>query len=282
MGLHYSPGPALNQIDAPGYHPQKKYNISISLAIPLAKFVRNYLLALSKLSCYVEINSATISPIAFAKLFCIIPWSVGMRFLSPLGFVAALAFVGLPLFHASASSAKNPRGQVDIPFERERALTRGDQVILKLNDDITIVPHHRIRSVPVINGRMGEHVDLDGVRLYFPYGRILTATTEFAAMRPSSVHPGVTEPNPDYVQVRHFDRVLGKACATTRHSDGSDLEMRISNEDAISLVAKSGNVYVPTYRVVTSADIRHLAIEYPAAPDLYKNCLQAGRRTANN
>lgn len=197
-------------------------------------------------------------------------------------FVASLVTgVAVTASIADASSAKNPRGSVLIPFEQDRAQSRGDRNTLRLNDDVTIVPSHRIRALPIINGRMGEHVDLDGVRLHFPFGRIVTATTEFSQFRPSALNPSMMEPNPDFAKTAHFDHALGPACAQTVTVEGP-LEMRMGSQGTISLVKKHPDTVNPTYRVTTALDVRHLAVEEPQAADLYRSCLQGGRKTAKN
>lgn len=188
--------------------------------------------------------------------------------------VVCLAVALASLFSVSEAVAqkadKKPR--LTIPFEAERAAQRGDRNSLRLNDDATIIPRHRIVDLPVVNGRMGEWVTLDGVDLYFPDGRIVVARTE---LQPSQAN---------YRHVTNFDAALGPVCASDPNGGGT--ELRINRENAISVVqkvpaAQSGGQgeKAPAYRVTTVLDASWLRRSEPHAEPLYTSCLNGGART---
>jgi len=169
-----------------------------------------------------------------------------------------------------------------IPFETDRAKLRGDRSLLKLNDDASVIPGKRIEALPVVDGKIGDRAKLDGgLLIYFPYGRIVTAETEFSPYRRSAAGTGQYEPDPAYRRVENFDKVLGPVCARVADSAsrGGEVDMRIGVQNVISLVqakpvsdgpgAALGQKH---YRVVTALDIRNLQSE-PHAAALYASCV---------
>lgn len=182
---------------------------------------------------------------------------------------------------ALAQSKRGPE-PIPIPFEQERAKARGDKRIVRLNDDITTVPKQRIVSLPIVNGRMGEHVKLDGVELFFPFGRIVAAIHEFRKYREG----GRGELDPAYAQVAKFDQALGPVCARepSERMAGGHVELRIGPRGALSLVQADPVSEPPgaethyVYRVNTATELRHL--QEPAAARLHKACLESGRGAA--
>lgn len=201
---------------------------------------------------------------------------------------AVFAVSGIILAAAPALAQKGPRHPTaPIPFEQERARERGDRAMLLLNEDASRIPGHRIVELPIINGKMGEQAKLDdNVEIFFPFGRILTATTEIHKYRPAGVK---TEgmgpeflPDPRYNRVKNFDRALGVVCASERVDGGPfKLELRRGSDQSLSLVRSIPAEYKPandedavSYRVISSMDIRHLSRQEPEADRLYRRCLQ--------
>jgi hypothetical protein len=167
--------------------------------------------------------------------------------------VAACAALGAPLI-AQAQAKKPARPVIAIPFEAEKAGVR-------LNDDATTIPGHRIRGLPVVDGKMGEHVVLDGgVELYFPFGRVVAASRE--------IHPG------DASYGRHigmFDSALGAACASEQA--GAPIELRLK-DSMITVVRQTaaGSADRPAFRVTSVVEPRWLDSD-PAVQRLYTKCL---------
>jgi len=205
-------------------------------------------------------------------------------------FLAGAVFTlsGVILTTAPALAQKGPRHPTaPIPFEQERARERGDRAMLLLNEDASRIPGHRIVELPIINGKMGEHAKLDdNVEIFFPFGRILTATTEIHKYRPTGVK---TEgmgpeylPDPRYNRVKNFDRALGVVCASERVDGGPyKVELRRGSDQSLSLVRSIPAENKPandedavSYRVVSSMDIRYLSRQEPEADRLYRRCLQ--------
>ncbi len=174
-----------------------------------------------------------------------------------------------------------------VPFEQERARERGDRAVVLLNEDVSRIPGHRIVELPIINGKMGEHARLDdNVELFFPFGRILTATIEFHKYKPvTAATDGMGPeflPDPRYSRVKNFDRALGAVCASER-IDGTPfkLELRRGSDKSLSLVRSMSSEQKPvhdqeatSYRVVSAMDIRDLSRQEPAAERLFRRCQQ--------
>lgn len=196
--------------------------------------------------------------------------------------VGAMQAAGLA--DAAAKEPKKPTAL--IPFETERAQERGDRVLLNINEDITRVPGFRVLELPIVDGKIGEHARLDSnVEIYFPFGRIVVATTEFHKYRPAlmaSSSPGAAAdimPDPNYHRVTTFDRHLGKPCAIEILADGQEVEMRISPNRMMSVVHTMPAKYAgptaedsPSYRVVSGLEMRFLAQKAPMAERLYRQC----------
>ncbi len=189
---------------------------------------------------------------------------------------------------STALAQKGPKHPTaPIPFEQERARERGDRAVLLLNEDASRIPGHRIMELPIINGKMGEHARLDdNVEIFFPFGRILTATTEFHKYKPvGAATDGMGPdflPDPRFDRVKNFDRALGSVCASER-IDGTPfkVELRRGSNNSLSLVRSMPTDQKPasdqeamSYRVVSSMDIRYLAREEPQADRLYRRCMQ--------
>ena len=173
--------------------------------------------------------------------------------LRSLALMASCALIALP--SVAAAQAKKPsRPVVSIPFETEKAGIR-------LNDEATAIPGHRIRGLPVVEGKMGEHALLDGgVELYFPFGRVVAASRE--------IHPG----DADYGRrVGMFDTALGTACA--REQAGAPVEVRLK-ENMITVVRQTaaGTVDRPAFHVRSVVEPRWLDSD-PAVQRLYAQCL---------
>lgn len=196
------------------------------------------------------------------------------RILSAIGTACAtlvLGAAGATMIGAvsPAAAAGRPAHQTAlIPFEADRAKERGDRFQLKLNDDATLIPGHRIRSLPIVDGKLGEWAKLDGLDVYFPFGRIVRTQTEYHKFK-----PGMGEPDPNYKQIAAFDKALGPVCATET-SGNVPAEMRINQDHVISLVqvlpiatADDGK----SYRVVNTLEMRFLQDE-PMADRLYRSC----------
>ena len=192
---------------------------------------------------------------------------------------AALAFVALALapnpgLAEASKKAVSKKTIVPIPFEVERAAERGDRARVNLNDDATIVPAHRIRKLPIVDGRMGEHIQLDGVTIYMPFGRVISATADF---RPDRINQGQSEPDPNYARVAKFDSALGPVCASEGKAD-SEVQMRINRYNAMSLVQVTGAPSPqPAYRVETSLETKYFR-DPGLAGRLAKSC--SGFRSA--
>lgn len=188
---------------------------------------------------------------------------------------------------AAAQSRGPKHPMAPIPFEQERASARGDRALLLLNEDASRIPGHRIVELPIINGKMGEHARLDdSVEIFFPFGRILTATTEFHKYKPNAAgteasSDGIVadaQPDPRYSRVKQFDRMLGPVCASEANGDAR-LELRRHDNSTLSLVqvlpaqVKGPTAdEAPSYRVISSMEIRFLARQEPAADRLWRIC----------
>jgi hypothetical protein len=182
--------------------------------------------------------------------------------------------------------AKEPtKPMVQIPFEAERALERGDKTLLSLNQDITRVPSFRVLELPIVDGKIGEHARIDdNAEIYFPFGRIVTVTTEFHKYQPALVAStgiGTTEvaPNPKYQRIQSFDRHLGKVCAVEILPHGEEVEMRLAPNGMMSVVRITPAKYAgpdadnsPSYKVTSGLEMRFLSIKEPLAADLYSKC----------
>lgn len=199
-----------------------------------------------------------------------------------LGFAIAVALLG----SQAALAQKGPRYPTAlIPFEQERAQNRGDRATLLLNEDASRIPGHRIVELPVVNGKMGEHAKLDdGVDIFFPFGRILTATTELHKYKSLSLgNDREFQPDPRYKRVNQFDRALGHVCASERVEGETPMkiELRMGENNSLSLVRVIPPEYknpadsdAVSYRVTSAMEIRHLARQEPEAEKLYRNCLR--------
>jgi len=196
------------------------------------------------------------------------------------GIFALFAVVGLvapgsAVLAAPAKKTASGKPAVSIPFESDRSQA------IRINDDSTIIPAHRIRDVPVVNGKMGEHVRLDGgVELYFPFGRIVSAAMEFRPVRQSPTDPNLYEADPSYRQVAGFDRALGPVCASDTATAGP-IEMRINGEamSVVKTLATPPGDSGPSFRVVTVAESRWLEND-PQVQRLLTNCLTGGKATS--
>lgn len=171
-----------------------------------------------------------------------------------------------------------------IPFEPERAASRGDQQQLRLLDDASRIPAHRIHGLPIVDGKIGEYAQLDsGLQVYFPYGRIERAESNFAKYQ-IDLNGGRADPHPEYRRVAGFDKALGPVCASRDFAGGERTEMRILDR-AITVVHRTpdqSHPGLPTdaekVRVVTATHLHWLQSE-PEAAALHRSCLQ-GRATA--
>lgn len=170
-----------------------------------------------------------------------------------VSFIALGCFIGT--LAPSAGLAKPAKMvKVAIPFESERAALRGDGAQVQLNDEATLLPAHRVRGLPIIDGRMGEHIQMDGVTIYMPFGRVISATAEF---RPDGKAGGKTPRDSSYSLVSKFDAALGPVCAT-ESDGGSPVQMRINRDKAMSLVKfTGGTAQEPAFRVETSLETRY-------------------------
>lgn len=205
----------------------------------------------------------------------------------------ALAICGTGLLApADNAAAKEPRKPMAlIPFEAEQARERGDRVLLNLNEDITRVPGFRVVELPIVDGKIGEHARLDSnVEIYFPYGRIVTATAEFHKYRPAlmaSADGAAAEvvPDPQYQRVKAFDQQLGRVCAIEILPDGQEVEMRIGPNRMMSVVRTLPAKYPgptaaenPSYKVVSGMEMRFLSRKEPMAEQLYRACQKSRGR----
>ncbi|HEX6956590.1 MAG TPA: hypothetical protein VF194_01265 [Ferrovibrio sp.] len=193
----------------------------------------------------------------------------------------ALAVYGAgTALHGAAVAREPAKPMALIPFELERAKERGDRAVLNLNEDVTRVPGFRISELPVVDGKLGEHAKLDNVEIYFPYGRIVTATAEFHKYRITRVSSGTAAMlDPRYQRVRSFDQQLGKVCASEIGSNGEKVEMRIAPNRVMSVVhvlppqqpGVDGDTS-PSYRVTSGLELRFLSRKEPMAEQLYREC----------
>jgi len=201
--------------------------------------------------------------------------------------LTAAAIAAAMLGSQAALAQKGPRYPTAlIPFEQERAQDRGDRATLLLNEDASRIPGHRIMELPIVNGKMGEQAKLDdGVEIFFPFGRILSATTELHKYKSLSLGGDTREfaPDPRYKRVNQFDRALGTVCASERVSPDSPLkiELRMGENNRLSLVRmippaikNPDDSEAVSYRVTSAMEIRHLARQDPEAEKLYRNCLR--------
>ncbi|WP_162914927.1 hypothetical protein [Desertibaculum subflavum] len=197
--------------------------------------------------------------------------------------VRAGAAALLLLATAATQSWAQGRGPL-IPFESERAASRGDQQQLRLLDDASRIPAHRIHGLPIVDGKIGEYAQLDsGLQVYFPYGRIERAESKFAKYQ-VDLNGGRADPHPEYRRVAGFDKALGPICASREFAGGERMEMRILDR-AITVVHRTPDRSQPnlptdaeTIRVVTSTNLHWLQGE-PEAAALHRSC-QQGRSTA--
>ncbi len=170
-----------------------------------------------------------------------------------------------------------------IPFESERAAARGDQQILRLLDDASRIPAHRIRGLPIVDGKIGEYAELDsGLQIFFPYGRIERAEIKFAKYQLDM--NGNRADHPEYPRIAAFDKALGKICASREVAGGERLEMRILDR-AITVVERKPDRSHPTLppdaeqiRVMTAADMRFLRDD-PDVSALHRTCAQGRAAT---
>lgn len=190
--------------------------------------------------------------------------------------VSSVMGLSAPVQAAGPAAEKGPV----ILLEPERAGTRGDRMVLRLNDDASVIPAHRIKALPIVDGRMGERVVLDGgLQLYFPFGRIIEARSEIGKYREDAT--GKIELNPLFSKVTTFDVALGPVCSSVQDIDGQGgrVEMRLGPDKAISIVGhKISKANAPddeTYRVVTVTEFRHIRQE-AYAERLYQACTSAG------
>lgn len=210
-----------------------------------------------------------------------------MRILiSAVGAALALsaAVAVAPVSPALAQGKDKLSGVTVIPFEPERLAVIGGGRPLRLNDDASLIPRVRIKEVPIVNGRMGEYVDLDGMRVHIPFGSIASARMQFSEFRPSAANPAQLEPNPEYQKVTMFDSALGAVCAREASGEG-EIEMRLGRDRSITVVkaepaatATPGQPVSKTYTVLTAMELRYLT-EEPAAEGLYRKCLGGGAAT---
>lgn len=142
---------------------------------------------------------------------------------------------------------------VQIPFEQERSSQR-----VSLNMEAHEIPGGRILGVPVVDGKMGEHAQLDGIDLWFPYGRVVAAYTEYDIGNATHAR-----------RVRDFDRALGAVCA-----NANGVEMRLQRQTGtIALVRRGADAN--HYKMIVTAEQRWLE-RFDTAPEvaqLYADCL---------
>ncbi len=197
---------------------------------------------------------------------------------------ALLLAAGAPA-HARGDKAVGPHPV--IPFEADRAALRGDRVILRLNDESSAIPSHRIQELPVINGRLGDHAKLDGgVMLWFPHGRILSSEMTIHQLRPDPAHPGEYIPDAAYRHVAQFDRALGPVCAAEGDpaTAAGRAEMRLSSSKMITLVVVHNELAGPkhtntAYQVTSATNV--IDMQSPArARALYQQCTKTSSKMA--
>jgi hypothetical protein len=208
--------------------------------------------------------------------------------ISAVGAALALSAAVLvaPASSAFAQGKDKLSGVTVIPFEPDRLAVIGGGRPLRLNDDASLIPRTRIKEVPIVNGKMGEYVDLDGMRVHIPFGSIASAKMQFSEFRPSAANPSQMEPNPDYQKVTMFDTALGAVCAKEASAAGDgEIEMRLGRDRSITVVraepaaaAQPGQPVSKTYTVLTAMELRYLT-EEPAAEGLYRKCLGGGAAT---
>ncbi|MCW5729370.1 MAG: hypothetical protein KIT20_01335 [Alphaproteobacteria bacterium] len=197
-----------------------------------------------------------------------------------LAFASAMTLAVLGLsFEAEAQRARHERGPV-ILFEQERAASRGDRQILRLGDDSSIIPGHRIKALPVVDGRMGDRVELDGgLQLYFPFGRIVQAQSDISKYRMNGA--GKPEVDPLYQKITSFDSTLGPVCASAvdKRQPGNRLDMRLGPGKAVTLVSVTPDTSVAPdgerQRVLTALEYHYIKSE-PQAAQLFAACNSAG------
>jgi hypothetical protein len=194
--------------------------------------------------------------------------------------IAAVLISGVVSVQALAQG----RGPV-IPFEPERAAQRGDKQQLRLLDDASRIPAHRIRGLPMIDGKIGEYAELDsGLRVYFPYGRIERSELKLAKYQ-LDLNSNRVDPHPEYTRLSNFDKALGPVCASREFAGGERLEMRILG-NAITLVHRAPDKSHPSLpadaesvRVLTATNVHWLQGE-PEAMTLHRTCQQGRGTTA--
>jgi hypothetical protein len=197
---------------------------------------------------------------------------------------AALIVLGALATQALSTQALAQKSGPVIPFEPERAASRGDKQQLRLLDDASRIPAHRIHGLPVVDGKIGEYAELDsGLQVYFPYGRIERSEIKFAKYQ-MDLNGGRADPHPEYRRIAGFDKALGPVCASRDFAGGERLEMRILDR-AITVVHRTPDRSHPglpadaeKVRVVTATNLHWLQGE-PEAATLHRNC-QQGRATA--
>ena len=205
---------------------------------------------------------------------------LGQALLGLAGSLVLAASFAPPAVAQQKGAPKHPMAL--IPFESERAKERGDRALLQLNEDASRIPGHRIVELPIVNGKLGEHARLDdGVEIFFPFGRILTASTEYNKYR---VLPGAGDrpaefmPDPHFNRVKQFDAALGPVCASERDGN-SRVELRMGSNNSVSLVRAMPPVETNpadkdamSYRVVSAMDVRYIARQAPEAERLFRLC----------
>lgn len=197
-----------------------------------------------------------------------------------LKMLVAMALAAGSLVAMAGQAASATERSPLILFEQERAQQRGDRVMLRLGDDSSIIPANRIKALPIVDGRMGDRVVLDGgLQLSFPFGRIIQAQSEFQKYRVNGT--GKAELNPLYTKVTTFDQALGPVCARADDvlGPGSRAEMRLGPNRTVTLVeVKPSTTAAPDdehYRVVSGLEFRHIRNE-PQAERLFTACNSAG------
>ena len=164
--------------------------------------------------------------------------------------VLAATLVAMP----AEAQRKRAFPLVAIPFEQDRSGQR-----VSLNMEAHEIPGGRILGVPVVDGKMGEHAQLDGIDLWFPYGRVVAAYTELNVANPAHAR-----------KVRDFDRALGAVCA---HASG--VEMRLHRQSGTIALVRTG-VDANHYKMIVTAEQRWLE-RFDTAPEvgqLYADCLR--------
>lgn len=206
-----------------------------------------------------------------------------LRRLVRAGAVVALLAGALFGSHVPAALARSAHAAVFgplIPFEIERAAARGDRHVLRLNEDSSAIPANRIVDLPVVDGKMGDYARLDGgLLLYFPYGSIVSAESDFREFRPDPAHPGQWLRDPSFALTHRFDRELGPVCDKEGDPAAPEgrLAFRMRRGGLYSLVtekilpATAGRPASTTYRVVSVADLQRL-LQAPRGAKLIHGC----------